>query len=310
MNHNISTHITQMTHYDGMLHWCSWIAVVVLIIWVVWGVYRVLLPLRRLSRLAITLTEGDIPSFAQPVGGIREIEQLRCSLQRMSERIQAGQRREVAFRNRLAEGQEQERLRIAREIHDDTIQTLILVTHSLERATNSIESTPPLLTHITHAREQLIVVINDLRELITHLRPTLLDELGLVAALESLCEQYPQVHFSIIGQCYSITANHALALFRAAQEALRNAQHHAHANEIWVTLTYTQGSVMLDVRDDGVGFNVPNQFQGLAMNGHFGLLGIRERILHLGGSLKISSELQRGTHLYAIVPLVNTPTAA
>lgn len=288
-------------HFDGVLHWCFWIAVGVFFIGLGWVVIRVLLPLHHLSRMTKALSEGYVPSFDQRVGGIPEIEQLRRSLQHMSEQVRAGQLQEAAFRNRFAESQEHERVRIAREIHDDTIQTLVLVAHSLEHATNA-ESQTTARTHLHNARQQLMDAINGLRELIANLRPTLLDELGLSAALRALCERYGHVTFAVVGEVRPVEASHELALFRAAQEALYNAERHANAKEIYVTLTYTQTAILLDVRDNGIGFNVPPHLHELAGQGHFGLLGIQERMQHLGGSLQVSSEAQRGTHLCAAVP--------
>lgn len=305
------TGLSHTLHYDGMLHWCFWIAVGVFFIGLCWVVIRVLLPLHRLSHMTKALSEGHIPSFEQQIGGIPEIEQLRRSLQLMSEQVRAGQLRESAFRNRLAESQEYERIRIAREIHDDTIQTLVLVAHSLERAATNAEAKAALLAHLYNARQQLMGAINGLRELIANLRPTLLDELGLGAALQALCERYSHVEFAVVGKQYPVEASHELALFRVAQEALYNAERHARANGIWVTLTYTDLAILLEVRDDGVGFEVPRQLQELASHGHFGLLGIRERIQQLGGSLRVSSESQRGTHLRAVIPAVpDSPASA
>jgi signal transduction histidine kinase len=287
--------------FDGMLHWCFWIAIGVFLIGLCWVVIRVLLPLHHLLRMTKALNEGVIPSFDHPVGGIREIEQLRRALHLMSEQIQAGQTQEAALRNRLAESQEHERVRIAREIHDDTIQTLVLVAHHLEYAANANVKTTSS-THLHTARQQLVDAVNGLRDLIADLRPTLLDELGLSAALRALCERYRCVEFAVVGEQVQTDTTHDLVLFRAAQEALVNVERHAKANRIWVTLTYKGSNILLDVRDDGIGFEVPRQLHELASQGHFGLLGIRERVLHLGGSLRISSGSRQGTHLHAVIP--------
>jgi two-component system sensor histidine kinase UhpB len=217
----------------------------------------------------------------------------------MSEQIRAGQLREVAFRNSLAESQEHERTRIAREVHDDTIQTLVVVGHHLERAATSAGPNAAEQVHLRNARQTLFAAINGLRDLIAGLRPTMLDELGIAAALETLCAQHPHAEFKVVGTSRPLDAAHELALFRTAQEALRNAERYANAQQIAVTLTYSDSGVVLDVRDDGVGFEVPQQLRELTATGHFGLFGIRERLLHLGGSFGVSSERQHGTHLRA-----------
>lgn len=304
----MTDHLAHTMVFDGLLHWCVWISLGVFLIGLCWVMIRVLLPLHRLCRMAKAYTEGGLLAFDPPVGGIPEIEHLRRALHQMSEQVRAAQLREAAFRNRLAEAQEHERVHIAREIHDDTIQTLILVAHSLEHAANADVKTD-LLAHLRKARQQLLDAVNGLRDLIANLRPTLLDELGLPAALQALCERYEAVEFQVVGEPLPTDTKHDLALFRTAQEALYNAERHAKANKIWVTLSYADSSVLLEVRDNGIGFEVPRQLHELASKGHFGLLGIGERMLHLGGSLRINSESHQGTHLRAAIPAIgSSPT--
>lgn len=309
MNHMVSTIPGTLT-FDGALHWCVWLAIGVFVIGLIWVSLRVLLPLHRLVRMTRELSDTHIPAFDQKVGGIPEIERLRVSLQLMSEQIRAGQMREAAFRNSLAESQEHERNRIAREIHDDTIQSLVVVAHSLEHAATSAGPESPAQFHLKNARQQLIAAINGLRDLIAGLRPTVLDELGIAAALESLCAQHPHVEFVVVGASRPIESAHELALYRTAQEALRNAERYAHAQRIAVTLTYNSDSVILDIRDDGVGFEVPSQLREFAATGHFGLLGTRERLLNLGGTFGVSSDRQQGTHLRAAFPEGLEPATA
>lgn len=101
-----------------------------------------------------------------------------------------------------------------------------------------------------------------------------------------------------------------LAIFRAAQEAINNAEHHAGAKCITVTLSYSASSVTLEVCDDGRGFEIPQQLQEFAVRGHYGLMGIRERILHLGGRLNLNSELTVGTRVTVTLPAQNALIAA
>lgn len=140
-------HANHLFHFDGVLHWCFLIAVFGFLIGLVWVVVRVLIPLRRLAKQAAGMMEGNLPTFDKPIRGIREIEQLRRSLQYMVGQIQTAQEGETTYRNALTESQENERKRIAREIHDDTIQSLVLVAHNMERAmgtakTNEGSTTP------------------------------------------------------------------------------------------------------------------------------------------------------------------------
>jgi signal transduction histidine kinase len=264
---------------------------------------RVFVPLRRLAKQAASIMEGELPTFDQPVSGVRELEQLRRLLHYMIGEIKTAQERETNYRNALTESQENERKRIARDIHDDTIQSLVLVAHSLERAmgtTGTSESS--LVKHLENARSQLIQTIDNLRQMIANLRPTILDELGLATAIEVLCEKHKILEFSIVGDVYGIDQPRELAIFRAAQEAIYNAERHSQAKRIVATLTYSKAAVTLEVCDDGIGFRIPNQLQEFSVQGHYGLIGIYERIQHLGGQFNLFSQLATGTRITVKVP--------
>lgn len=308
----ILNHVSHLLHFDGLLHWCFLIALCGFLMGLVWIVVRVLLPLRALAKQAASIMEGKLPAFDESSKGIREIEQLRCSLHYMIGQIQTAQARELAFRHAITASQENERLRIAREIHDDTIQSLVLVTHEIERATQTVGKNEDNATiYLKNARNQLLLTIDCLRQMIANLRPTILDELGLVVAIEMLCEKYATIEFFVEGDVYPIDPIQELAVFRAAQEAIHNAERHAGANRIAVTLSYSEQTVTLEVLDDGTGFRVPQQLQEFAAQGHYGLIGIRERILHLGGQLNLISELATGTRVTIIIPaLQNALNAA
>ncbi|MBL8117695.1 MAG: sensor histidine kinase [Anaerolineae bacterium] len=299
----IIEHVSHLFHFDGILHWCFLIAVFFFVIGLVWVVVRVLIPLRQLAKQTENVMEGHLPTFDTPISGIRELEQLRRSLHFMIGEVKSAQEREAFYRNALTESQENERKRVAREIHDDTIQSLVLVAHSIERAAQPIKAQEnPAGEHLENARTQLVSIIDNLRKMIANLRPTILDELGLATAIEVLCEKYPSLEFSVVGDVYDIDEMQELAIFRAAQEAIHNAEQHARAKRITAMLIYSQTGVTLEVRDDGVGFQIPQQLQELSKRGHYGLIGIRERILHLGGQINLMSELAVGTRITVQVP--------
>jgi signal transduction histidine kinase len=304
---DLSAHLDHLFHFDGILHWCFLIAVFGFWMGLIWVVVRILLPLRRLAKQAADLLDGQLPAFDEPIRGIGEIDQLRCSLQYMMGQIQSAQERENAYRHALMEIQENERKRIAREIHDDTIQSLVLVAHHIERAAQMTEAVDSD-THIylKNARSQIVLTVDNLRQMIANLRPTALDELGLVVAIEMLCEGYRNIEFSVMGHVYQIEHMQELAIFRAAQEAINNAEQHAGARHITVKLSYTASTVTLEVCDDGAGFQIPQQLQEFAVRGHYGLLGIRERMLDLGGQLHLTSELTLGTRVSVTVPALRT----
>jgi len=291
--------------YDGMLHWCFLISVAGFAVAMMWTLIRVLLPLRRLVREATQIMQGSLPAFDTPVGGIREVDKLRQSLRCMITQIQSARELESAYRKALTESQENERMRIARDIHDDTIQSLVLVSHSIDRAMQSQQQDDhvALVTHLEDARRQLLRGVDDLRQVIANLRPTILDELGLATALEVLCENRPALEFSLVGDAFGIDHARELALFRVAQETTRNAERYAQASKIQVNLCYSEAAVALEVRDDGVGFDVPRPLQTLAASGHYGLLGVQERVLHLGGQMNLNSRPAAGTCITVTIPV-------
>jgi signal transduction histidine kinase len=305
--------------FDGVLHWCCLIALFAFVVGLLWVSIRVLIPLRRLAKQAEIIMNGSLatssPTFDKPVGGIREIEQLQRSLRCMVDQIQAAREIETAYRKALTESQENERMHLAREIHDDTIQSLVLVSHSIERAAQAQknEDYPDKLQasgYLDSARSQLIDTIDNLRQVIANLRPTILDELGLATAIEVLCENRPTLAFSVIGDVYGIDHTRELAIFRAVQEITRNAECHAHAKQIKIELIYSADTVALEVRDDGVGFQVPQHLQEFAVRGHYGLLGIQERVRHLGGKVNMISKPAVGTCITVMIPTVANPFAA
>jgi len=297
---DLSHHIQHLINFDGLLHWCFLLFAAAFPIGLMWVFVRVLIPLRQLARQAESLVEGQMPAFHVSVWSIHEVLCLKQSLQQMIEQIQQAQHRESVYRAALTESQENERRRIARDIHDDIIQSLVVVGHEMERA--AVLSGTAAAPHLERARQQLVQTIDGLRQMIADLRPTLLDELGLVVALETLCEAYAEVQLVVSGTPRSLHHAHELALFRTAQEAIFNALRHAQPQAITLELRYSDAEVCLDVRDDGLGFSPPAHLGAFALHGHYGLIGIRERIQSLGGIFSLISQPAQGTHLSVSLP--------
>ena len=180
----------------------------------------------------------------------------------------------------------------------------MVTTHNIDRASQSVASShEDALVNLKIARQQLIDTIDCLRRLIANLRPTVLDELGLVTAIEMLCEQNEHISFAIGGHAREIDHAQELALFRTAQEALLNAKRYAKAKHIRTRLSYSKTAVIFEVCDDGIGFEVPPQLQVFASAGHYGLLGIYERVKYLGGELKVDSTFNAGTQIAVTLPV-------
>jgi signal transduction histidine kinase len=207
-------------------------------------------------------------------------------------------------RQRLAAA-EGERQRWARELHDDTLQSLSALRIGLSAARRSNEP-GALADAVGSAVEQLEEAISNLRTLITDLRPAALDELGVKAAIEALAERSARygIHVDVSVELADeqgtdgsrLTGELETALYRIVQEALTNAIKHGHATRAVVEVSEQARTVELLVRDDGRGFDTEAHTDG------FGLLGMRERVALLGGDLTIESGAGTGTTVAATLP--------
>jgi signal transduction histidine kinase/YHS domain-containing protein len=272
-----------------------------LIVGNIWFIYRVLFPLRRLSAQAQRLTKGDFDALSQPVGGIAEIDNVRYAMDCMVGHVRRAQQASQQYAQSLADGQEAERARLARELHDDTVQSLVAVSQSIDIALQWLNSQPEqAATMLQAARQQSIDTIQALRNLIADLRPPALNELGLVPAIEMHAARLQNVNvpIHIEGTARRLSEAHELTLFRIAQEALNNAYRHSGASQIKVTLHYHPDAVRLTVSDNGRGFNLHNE-QG---QGHYGLRGIQERVHNLSGTIEIQSQPGQGTTVNVWIP--------
>src|SRR5579859_6946433 len=200
----------------------------------VWFYLRVMLPLRQLATKAQQLTEGDFTALERGCSGAAEIHTLRLSMNAMVGHVRRAQAQEHTYIQALTNGQETERTRIARELHDDTVQSLIAISHSLEIAQSLMVADSPALPLLQIAREQAIETANNLRGLIANLRPPILVELGLTPALQMLSERTHEITVKIetVGIVRRLNESQELALFRSVQEAIWNAQRHGQAEQV------------------------------------------------------------------------------
>lgn len=220
----------------------------------------------------------------------------------------------IETQRRLAESQEAERLRLARELHDTALQHLLDINRHLaearKRAGERHTAEVPIATVATVQRE-VQEITAQLRDLVRELRPPGLEEFGLIAALEGYVAdlhrvrpEMPAVVLDAQGEETTVPIAVSLPLFRAAQEALRNVLEHAQARHVTLSLRVQAKDVVLNVRDDGVGFAVPASLGALARAGHFGLIGIAERVALAGGEMDIVSWPGEGTVITVRIPVV------
>ena len=216
------------------------------------------------------------------------------------------------------EAQEEERRHIARELHDEAGQALTALRWEL---TALEEALPHRQDHHEEIRQRIGAlrelterVMEDLRQLTARLRPAVLDELGLVAALITYADdcstRYPfTVDVEVTGQRKRLPPEIETALYRIAQEALTNVAKHAQASHAWIRLHIGEDAVHLTISDDGIGMNVEQAQQAAACGKGWGLAGICERVQLLGGHLDLRSSPGAGTDVTVEVPLPSTLAA-
>ena len=203
---------------------------------------------------------------------------------------------------RVVEAQELERRRLARELHDETGQALtsiLLGLKALEERTGDEASRAAT----EELRELVVSTLQDVRRLAVELRPTALDDFGLVAALERLTASFAEqtgisVDFQTALADERLPEEVETALYRIVQESLTNVVKHARARRVSILLARKEGSVKAVIEDDGRGFDPAEQ-----VGDGFGLVGMRERLALLGGRLEIESDADAGTTIAAEVPV-------
>ena len=203
----------------------------------------------------------------------------------------------------LVQAQEEERKRISRELHDEAGQGLMVL--RLYLGTLVCESpSPELRMKIEEAMGMLDWTIGDLRRIIARLSPRTLEELGLIAAIRKEARELskntgmrPRLVLPI--EFGELDHEVEIALYRSVQEALHNVAKHSQAKNFAIRFDVADGSAVLRVEDDGVGFSG----KGTSRSRSFGLLGMRERIAALGGTVRIRSRKGTGTRITVMLPL-------
>lgn len=232
--------------------------------------------------------DSEMPSFLSAVGNqlAQRLENL--LLQEQEQAMLSG------YVKLVTEAQEEERRRLARDLHDGPAQHLAILVRSLEGGAGSGAAGDKDL------HESASTILGEVRRMARDQRPTLLDDLGIVPALEWLVsesgkESEVTITFEVHGDVARLEPETEVALYRVAQEALRNAEHHAAASTIGIGLRFEESQVALTITDDGKGFDVPPSPGGYVQHGRLGLMGMYERAQLVGGSLHIESNPGVGT---------------
>jgi len=216
----------------------------------------------------------------------------------------------------------EERNRLARELHDDTVQALAAINRQLDLLrcdigarlglgdcdTGETVLPDPLERRLNRVQDALEVTIQNLRLLSRDLRPQLLQDLGLVEALDALVSDMTrsfklEVAFQYKGEPHRLRPDQELHFYRIAQEALSNVAKHSRASEVKLLLDFQPKEVILNIEDNGCGFDVPEDLTKLARTGGMGVINMRQRMREIGGCLLLNSSPGHGTHLMLSIPL-------
>jgi two-component system sensor histidine kinase UhpB len=265
-------------------------------------------PLHALERIVDRVATGDLSARAhQVLFRDPDVERLGETLNTMLDVLQEHRGLLQKMSEQVLVAQEDERKRIARELHDETAQsltTLLIRLKILERA----RTEPEMRGQINELRELTVGTLEAVRKLAVELRPATLDDLGLLAALEAYTDAYSSrnaVRVAFHADGFEdgggrLPPQVELVLYRVVQEALTNAAKHAHASTLRVDLRRRSDEVVAGVEDDGRGFDVEEMMRSRERG--LGLFGMQERLALVGGQLLIDSSPGQGTRIQARVP--------
>jgi len=248
------------------------------------------------------------PARLVQINDITERLRTQQTLERLNSELEVSHERLRALSRRLFEVQEEERKRLARDLHDDVGQALTALkiqVESIARPGNELTARSridEIVDTVQHTLERV-------RQISLSLRPPQLDDLGLAAALRSHLDRQARVaglhaHFEAEDAPQELAPDAETACFRVAQEAINNVLRHARARNLWVRLFTAGGRLAISVRDDGRGFDLDSVRARTASGASLGLVGMEERMALAGGSFELRSAPGQGTVLLATFPVI------
>ena len=262
--------------------------------------------------------------FLVPLCAVYYLALLSARLQQRTNELQVTVSQLSASRRRQAElsdyaalvtsAQEDERRRLARELHDDTAQALIALSRGLDALATDRDGSSPTARYVADLSELAKRTLDGVRRACQDLRPSVLDDLGLPEALESLAQSVTRrgqpCSFSLVGDALPSAPEVEVTLYRIAQEALSNARQHAQASMTSLEIIYAPHGITLRIIDNGCGFDYERQVRAYGASSAdtpeqrpgLGLMGMRERAALINATLDVSSELGAGTTVTLFVP--------
>jgi two-component system, NarL family, sensor histidine kinase UhpB len=253
-------------------------------------------PLEELIRQIEEIDPADPGAFKAPEQPVEEVERLAHAFGKLLERIEAERRRAGRLQIRA---QEEERKRVARDLHDEVNQALTAILLRLEALTQV--APPRLRDELAETKGLANQAMEELLQLARQLRPTALDDHGFVLAIEEQLRRFKAQHgvdtrLTTTGSLDDLGSEQQLVLYRVTQEALNNVARHAGASHVDVAIRRDNGAVALAVTDDGAGFDYDTEQRGL------GLDGMAERARLVDGQFEVSTRPGKGTKLQLTVP--------
>ncbi|UCH51785.1 MAG: PAS domain S-box protein [Chloroflexota bacterium] len=211
------------------------------------------------------------------------------------------------YLTQVTKGQEEERRRISHELHDETIQALVVLSRSLDTLASKEKLSKKHRSRLEELWQQTNGIIQGVRRLSQDLRPAALDRLGLLPALEWLASDVAsysgiEIKVNLLGKERRLSTDVELVLFRIAQESLRNAWKHSGATKAEITIDFGNSTTRITVCDNGKGFKIPEKIGNLARDGKLGLAGMQERSQLIGGKLTVQSEPGKGSRITIELP--------
>ena len=234
------------------------------------------------------------------------------TLRRQLDEIRASQESLAQTQHQLLRSREEEQARLARDLHDGPIQSLVGLNMQLGLLLPSVETSLegvgiPLAGELRAMRTEVRSLLVELRQVCAELRPPMLDTLGLGAALRALAEEWSAQHNVAVhldlppdAMLRPLPDEVAVNLYRVVQEALANVARHAQAQQVTLGLAWQDTRLSLTIQDNGQGFAVPATLRSLTEQGHFGLVGMQERVNLIGGALRLESTPGQGTTMCVI----------
>ena len=267
------------------------------------------LPLASLERAIESVRRGNVTARAAHVAfGDPDVDQLIDTMNSMLDGLEQYREQVRWLSRKVLTAQEDERQRVARELHDETAQSLtslLIGLRVIEKATSPRE----LATRISELRSETGRTLAEVRKMAVDLRPSTLDDLGLTAALQWYTDDFARrTGTTVTFRCYGLEQrlpdDVEVVVYRIVQEALTNVAKHAQASQVDVSVGRERGLVVASVADNGVGFDV-NRIMTSRERG-LGLFGMQERVSLVGGTLRLTSHPPQGTRVALDIPVPDT----